>query len=726
MASPSAVRFGPFRLDPAARLLLCRDEPVELTPKAFDALVLLIQRRDRVVSKRELLDELWPDTAVEEATVSQHVFVVRRALSASNGDADYITTIPRRGYRFVAPVDPIDPPVDSGRSVEPPSVAKRPRPRTWTIAAVAATGVASAVAVTRSVQQPTTPPRVMHLAVVVPTEQRISRRGRGIVAISPDGANIAYVANGQLYLRRTNEADAKAIDGTSLDASAPFFSPDGEWIAFWSGRDSTLEKVPIGGGPAVRLAPAVNPRGASWFDDGIVFAEGGKGIVSVPATGGSVALWAAPDRDELLMSPQVLPGRKAVLFTAAKVAGNRIVRTDVVAYSRATGERKVVIADAGRARLLGTGPIVYSIGTSLFAAPFDLEGLRVAGRPRLLATDVADLVASFDLAADGTLVYLRSAGEANRPLARLALVGVNGEAETLAAPPADYDGPRVSPDRTRLAVASGENDGTIWIADAGTAVSMRRLTFQGHARSPVWSPDGGRIAFESTRPGDGGIFVVVADGSGAADRLTMAQPGSSHVPQTWSPDGQTLVFTSMKAGIKDSLWAVALTGGHDTRQVLAIDGSNQIDAAFSPDGRWLAYSSEGEAGENTLQVYVQPWPFTGVKYQVSREGGDMPEWSRDGTRLFYRVGQRGALAVTSVGTQPSFSFSDPVVFDDGLLSDAGYDVAGDRFVAVLRDANHGRLAAPAPQQIGVVLNWLVEFNRTTLIEERLAVVFRRR
>src|SRR5437870_764737 len=111
--TPVVARFGPFRLDTTKRVLLRDGEPVALTPKAFDALVLLVERRDSVVSKQELLAALWPDTAVEDGTLSQHVFMVRRALSDSGSKARYVATIPRRGYRFIAPVTLMAPSGDS-------------------------------------------------------------------------------------------------------------------------------------------------------------------------------------------------------------------------------------------------------------------------------------------------------------------------------------------------------------------------------------------------------------------------------------------------------------------------------------------------------------------------------------------------------------------------------------------------------------------------------------
>jgi len=703
---PVTARFGPFQLDSARRLLLRDGAPVALTPKAFDALVLLVERRERVVSKQELLAELWPHTAVEEATLSQHIFMVRRALGDSGSDARYVATIARRGYRFVATVAPTE--SDGDRAVGHRSGSGRTR-RWWNAAAMAGVGAAAAAIVTWNVPRPIVAPRVVRLAFPLPPEQRLHRRDRGAVGLSPDGTMIVYAASRRLYLRRIDDDEARPIAGTNLDAALPFFSPDGRWIGVWSGRDSTFKTVVTEGGAPTTVGRAINPRGASWFDNRIVFAEGAEGIMAIPAAGGTPSLWAAPGRDEILINPQVLPGGEAVLVTAATVIGNRPIRTSVIAYSRATGRRTLIVPNARAARYMRAGVIVYGIGTTLFAAAFDAKRLEISGDPIPIARGVISLADNFDIAADGTLVYTRSGDDANRPERSLALVDPGGGVRTLAAPPGTYLAPRVSPDGRRLAIATDDDDGTIWILEMGSGRPPQRLTFDGHARFPVWSPDGRRIAFESSQEGHGGIFVQAADGARDAERLTTPDPGFEQVPESWSADGASLAFVNVKWGVKDTIWSVAVRGSRRIDRQLAVAGSNQMDPRFSPDGRWIAYASEGEAGESRLHVYVQPFPIAGAKIQVSRDGGDMPAWSHDGTRLFYRLPDTGEVVSVRVRTEPAFSFDEPVRACDRLVSDAGYDVTPDDRLVVAIDRPEPGTQPPA-QQINVVLNWFVDMK----------------
>jgi Tol biopolymer transport system component len=237
----------------------------------------------------------------------------------------------------------------------------------------------------------------------------------------------------------------------------------------------------------------------------------------------------------------------------------------------------------------------------------------------------------------------------------------------------------------------------------------QRLTFGGSNSYPIWSADGQRVAFQSDREGDLGIFWQPVDG-GTAERLTKPEEKDvAHVPDSWSPDGQNLSYTARKGNVGGVIWILSLKEKKATAfaQASTITGRS----AFSPDGRWLAYQSEEAA---TAGVLVEPFPPTGSRHQVARRGAATPHhpfWSRDGKELFYVPGPSD-FAVVRVTTQPSFAISNPVSIPPGGFLEGGpitirnIDVLpdGKTFIAVI-SADQAQSGARPPARINVVLNW---------------------
>jgi Tol biopolymer transport system component len=295
--------------------------------------------------------------------------------------------------------------------------------------------------------------------------------------------------------------------------------------------------------------------------------------------------------------------------------------------SSGSAERKTLIDGGSDGRYLPTGHIVYALGGTLFAVSFDLQRLEITSEPvpivegirRGNAPDLNSGVAHYSVSNNGSLIYVpgpRSTAAAQRRLARL---DRKGGTEPLKLPAGSHEFPRVSPDGKRLAFGTDDGkEAIVWIYDLSGTSAMRRLTFEGKNRFPIWSADGERVAFQSDREGDLGIFWQRADGTGAAERLTMAEPGESHFPESWAPKGESFLFSASK-GLSVSLWTSSL---HD-KKVERFGGVQQSSpnlarAIFSPDGRWVAYVDQ-ERG--TGAVYVQPFPGTGAKYQISKRYG---------------------------------------------------------------------------------------------------------
>ena len=318
------------------------------------------------------------------------------------------------------------------------------------------------------------PGHVARYSFNLPKDQNFTRTGRPVIAISHDGTRIAYVANNQLYLKSLNEVEAKPIPGTNQDVSTPLFSPDGKWIAYFKAQEKKLEKIPLTGGAAVTLAENIElPFEASWESNGqILMGQVPQGIVSVPDTGGKPETLIAAKPNEVLDGPQLLPNGE-ILFTVALFTGDLEARWDtsqIVAQNLKTRERKVIVQAGSGARYLPTGHLVYAIGATVYAVPFDPRKLQVLAGPVPILEGVrrsqlgTTAAAFFSVSDDGSLAYISGT---TADLSRvLVLADRSGGTRVLPLPPAAYDVPRLSPDGKHIAVGIRDaREFNIWIYD---------------------------------------------------------------------------------------------------------------------------------------------------------------------------------------------------------------------------------------------------------------------
>jgi serine/threonine-protein kinase len=535
------------------------------------------------------------------------------------------------------------------------------------------------------------------------------------------------VASGRLYLRSMSALEAKAISGieTGTFSPNPVFSPDGRSIAFYSSEDGTLKKIAVSGGAAVTLCPADQPFGMSWETDGIVFGQGNKGVMRISANGGKPDVLVNVKPDELAHGPHMLPDGQTVLFTLATGTGpDRWDKARIVLQTLKSGARKTLIEGGSDARYLPTGHLVYAVSGVLFAVPFDLQRLEVRGGPVSIVEGVQRVgafqtgSAQFSVSATGSLMYIPSPVSTSTARLTLGLFDQKGGGGPLKLPPGPYEVPRLSPDGKRVAFGADDGkDAIIWIYDLSGTSAMRRLTFQGKNRFPIWSADGQRVVFQSDREGDLAVFWQRADGTGAAERLTKPDQGTSHVPESWSPKGDRFLFSVTKES-KVSLWTFSLADGKSA-PFDAVESSTVIGSVFSPDGRWVAYSSrETGRSSNRNIVYVQPFPATGAKYQITKnsEDGHHPTWSPDGKSLFYHPGPGTQHAVVRIITEPSFTISDatpvPTRFNRPPPFVArAHDIGPDGQFIGLIDADQSPTGTIAAPQIVVVQNWTEELKR---------------
>jgi serine/threonine-protein kinase len=311
----------------------------------------------------------------------------------------------------------------------------------------------------------------------------------------------------------------------------------------------------------------------------------------------------------------------------------------------------------------------------------------------------------FEVSSNGVLVYVPGPARAGQDA--VFLYDRKGEATALKLPPGSYAYPRVSPDGKRIAVETNDGKQTaISIYDLAETSSLRRLTFGGNNRLPIWSADGKRLAFQSDREGDAAIFWQPVDG-GTAERLTRPDAGTSHVPESWGP--RDIFLFSATKDAQTTLFTFSVTDRKSSRFSNVTSTEFPTDAVFSPDGRWVAYQS-GEGGTGEATTYVEPFPATGAKYEIAR--GGRPLWSRDGKELFFVPAPSQFFSV-SVRTDPNFGFTSPVAVPRrfGIAPPGGprpYDILPDgRLVSVDAAPTAGDQRS---QPIQVVLNWFEELN----------------
>jgi Tol biopolymer transport system component len=594
------------------------------------------------------------------------------------------------------------------------------------IGAAVVAGILTGVVVWR-LRPATDRPAVVRFAVTLPQIQQLAL-ARQAVAISPDGAHFAYASNGRLFVRSLSEQQATPIgsDTTPL-AFSPAFSPDSQSIAFWS-ADGTIKRTGIAGGPALTICTqAFNPLGLSWGPDGIVFALPGQ-ILRVAISGGTPEVLVRVNPGERVESPQMLPGGKAVLFTLA-TAGPSPETWDgaaIVVQSLGTGERKTVVAGGADGRYSPTGHIVYAVGGTLLAAPFDLRRLQSSGVPVPVVEGVkrspagASATAQFGFSDNGSLIYIPGPpGSLAYAAFDIKITDRAGAMQSLHLPQGRYEYPRVSPDGKHIAFDTSDGqEAIVWTYALDGSSGIHRLTFGANNRFPVWSGDGERIAFQSDREGDAAIFWQPADGTGPAERLTTPDAGSAHIPDAWSPSSDELAFTVVN-GSSFSLWTYS-PRAHKAAPFDGVKSPVRPTAVFSPDGKWLAYTSSASSTNDT-QVSVQPVPPTGARYQVFAKAGDNPHhpaWSTDGKQLeLLYVPRPGGFEAVSVVTRPTFAFGNPVTVPRAFPVASpnmprAFDVMPNGKIVSVAVAGEAATAETStlPTQVYVVLNWFDELT----------------
>ncbi len=626
------VSFGAFTFDRLNGLLREGAREIPLPPRVLGVLDLLVSRPGIVVSRQELIDAVWREAFVTDTSLAEAVSVLRQALGDDPQSPQYIQTVHRRGYRFVAQVtaspaitatagSTLNAAVLDDRTA--PSISKQFLP--WGIAALCAVLAAIAVWQYTHFRAPMAPVVRMRIE---PTPGTSFDLRAPAIALSPDGLTLAWSACDsicRLYVRAIDQLDAQALPGTD-DASAPFFSPDGRSIGFFA--SGKLQKVAIAGGMPVAVAEASQPFGAVWLPDGhIVFAASEHGgLMRVADSGGNSEQLTLPSADAGEVRhcwPAIAPGGQALLFTIAAApdqeAPGRIALMPI-------GQRtawQTILENADAARAVSQDYIAFSRGAEIHAIAFDRARQQLAGADQTVISNVAR--AQFAFSSSGAFVYAIG-GEAERP----SLTWIPPTDRSVSSDLAAFHDLTVAPDGSRIA---GVNSGDIWVGDINRGTTTR-LTHGGTNVSPTWNADGSIVYYAARNGGPFEVWQRESSGTSPAKlTLSVATRHRHAFPTSVSRDGTRMSYTESGGATRGDVKVVSLP---DNALVAAVETPfDEINGALSPDGRLLAYQSD-ESGR--WEIYLLEIDDR-QRIAISSSGGRQPVWSVSGNSVIYRAGK---------------------------------------------------------------------------------------
>jgi len=544
-------------------------------------------------------------------------------------------------------------------------------------------------------------PRTIRSFVLLPERTVVES-----ISLSPDGRDLAFVASSSdgrilLWVRPMDAHAARPVAGTE-GAMFPFWSPDSRFLGFFA--EGKLKKVEAAGGPAEALCDAANPRGGTWNRDGVILfsPNAGGGLYRVSSAGGVPTPLTALDpsrRENSHRWPYFLPDGLHFLYY---VRSGRLANAGIYVGSLDSKETRRLVGAPANAAYAPPGYLLFDRDGTLMAQAFDVRKLRITGEPFPAAEDVGydggTFRTDFAVSDNGVLAYRTSASFHTQ----LTWFDRKGKPLGSVGPPGGYFNLSVSLDERKLAVsrlASRTGTRDLWLYDLSRGTSSRFTFNPSTELAPCWSPDGGRIAFSSDRDGPFNLYQKLATGS-ANDELLLSTSAPKYVSH-WSPDGRYIVYESIDPKTKIDLWVLPLFG--DRKPILYLQtGSDESQGQLSTDGRWMAYTSN-ESGRS--EVYVQAFPISGGKWQISTNGGVQPRWRGDGKEIFYLALDRKIMAVTVKADStfetgaPTELFPTQVTQLFGVRNPYAVTADGQRFLI------NTRVEEANPSGIAVVVNW---------------------
>jgi DNA-binding winged helix-turn-helix (wHTH) protein/Tol biopolymer transport system component len=681
-------RFSDVEVSEREFSLIKAGKVLAVEPKAFRVLLLLLRNPQKLISKEELLNAVWGDTAVTEGSLTHCIWLLRRLLGDDVNKPRFIETVATVGYRLVCKVEVsevasedlqstdkaiglseavfVETPVPSARDLSRElkwisggvglTKASEPAPRhqgklgerfAWGVAALCIALLTwLGVAHWRSIQPAES--RHLRLSLLPPPFTSFVPYN---FAISPDGRRLAFVAVAQdggtaLWIRSLAAGAAQQLTGTE-GARLPFWSPDSRQVGFF--QASKLKSVDPGSGAVQVLCDAPNGFGGAWNDRGtIIFAFGGSdgssdirsnSIVKLSASGGEPQLVTkgnAPNAP--ILWPSALPDGDHFLYFL-RGSSKPAQKQGIYVGSLSTQESKLISSEIIGNTQFASSRLYYASDRSLMAQSFDLKRLQLTGLPEAVSRQELEEAPAFSRSgfsvSDNGVVVFQSTTES---LSRLAWFDRSGkELEEL--PRTGYRDPALSRDGALLAVSSEEEHNGkqyINIYDFARGTSTR-VSDGGKDSLPVFSPDGKRVAYLANHDRTSKyIDVAATDGSGKLERLVASDRLALN---DWSADGRFLVYMHFPKSVVPELEVLDIRNHSQTAYATG------AEAQFSPDGRWIAFSGFGSSGSGDPEVYVGRFPGPGRRIQISNHGGLQARWRADGKELFYISMDKKLMAV---------------------------------------------------------------------------------
>lgn len=525
---------------------------------------------------------------------------------------------------------------------------------------------------------------------------------------SPDSKYIVFTTLEKgipiLKLRNINSNKSVKMSGTE-NALSPFFSPDSKWIGFVS--DGKLKKVSVKGGFIETLAETKGFRGASWGPN--------NNIIYSPFYSGGLFSYSISDKKITQITkldttkyerthrwPQILPGGEYVLYTIGTSNNpNSYVNASIAIQSLDTGEKYILNVKGEMARYIEPGILLVTSNGKMLAAPFSLDKFKITKSPITILTDIdgepGSGISNYSVSNSGNLVYLK--GNRVKDL-KLVLNDRNDLTSPILLENREYNTPRISPDGKKLAILVGkEQSSNIWLYDFKIK-TINKFTFDGSINSLVWAPNRKGLYYMSNKNGKEGLKYKSLLGNSTEILIDDRQNELRQITSI-SNDGKYICFAGV-GGTSDGI--IQILNLKTKKIIIKKSNNNDYNGIISPNNKYLVYQTN-ETG--TFEIFVTTFPNLNGKWQVSRNGGSYPIWTKNGNELIYTTPTNKLLSVP-VNTNNGFTIGKP----KELLDISGnffpnnarnnYDITpdGKNFVFIKSSNNIAK-----QNTLNIILNW---------------------